>query len=82
MARRSIGLPLTIGITLCVVAAALLVGWQVLVVQDLGTVARGLTALQWTFIILGSVFFLLLITGLALLCAVMLASAFVALPRT
>ncbi len=69
MARRSIGLPLTIGITLCVVAAALLVGWQVLVVQDLGTVARGLTALQWAFIILGSVFFLLLITGLMLLCA-------------
>jgi signal transduction histidine kinase len=68
VARRSIGLPLTIGVTLCVVAAALLVGWQVLVVQDLGS-ARGLTALQWTFIILGSVFFLLLITGLVLLCA-------------
>lgn len=69
MARRSIGLPLTLGITLSVVAAALLVGWQILVVGDLGPVTRGLTGLHWTFIILGSVFFLLLIVGLILLCA-------------
>ena len=69
MARRSIGLPLTLGITLSVVAAALLVGWQILVVGDLGPVTRGLTGLHWTFIILGSVFFVLLIVGLILLCA-------------
>ena len=59
MARRSIGFPLTIGITLCVVALALGVGWQLLVVSDLlPAAARGLTAWHWAMVVLGSVFFL------------------------
>lgn len=69
MTRRSIGFPLTIGIVLCVLAVALAVGWQFLVVADLGSVARGLTAVHWALVIAGSVFFLLLIVGLVLLCA-------------
>jgi signal transduction histidine kinase len=66
--RRSIGLPLALGIVLAVVAGALAVGWQILVVGDLQPVARGLTTLHWLLIILGSVFFVLLIVGLLLLC--------------
>jgi signal transduction histidine kinase len=66
--RRSIGLPLALGITLAVVAGALAVGWQILVVGELRPVTRGLTTLHWLLIILGSVFFVLLIVGLLLLC--------------
>ncbi len=67
MNRRSIGFPLAVGITLMVLALVLAVGWQVLVVGDLGPVTRGLTAVHWTFLILGSAFFVLIIVGLLLL---------------
>jgi len=67
--RRSIGFPLTIGIVLTLLAVALAVGWQILVVADLRPVARGLTGIHWTLLILGAVFFGLLIVGLVLLCA-------------
>jgi|TARA_Y100000590_G_scaffold184240_2_gene209904 signal transduction histidine kinase len=66
--RRSVGYPLALGITLAVVAAALAVGWQLLVVFNLEPVKPGLTPLHWTLVILGSMFFLLLIVGLLLLC--------------
>ncbi|MDX1649143.1 MAG: HAMP domain-containing sensor histidine kinase [Myxococcota bacterium] len=68
MRRRSIGLPLALGITLVVIALALGVGWQLLVVGDLGPVGRGLRGIHWTLIILGSVFFVLIVVGLLLLC--------------
>ena len=68
MPRRSIGLPLALGITLIVIAALLGVGWQLIVVGDLGPVTAGLSRLHWLLIILGSVFFLLMIVGLLLLC--------------
>ena len=68
MRRRSVGYPLALGITLAVVAAALAVGWQLLVVFNLEPVKPGLTPLHWTLVILGSMFFLLLIVGLLLLC--------------
>ncbi len=68
MRRRSIGYPLALGITLAVVAAALAVGWQLLVVFNLEPVKPGLTPLHWTLVTLGSMFFLLLIVGLLLLC--------------
>lgn len=67
MNRRSIGLPLVVGITLMVLALLLAIGWQVLVVGDLGPVTRGLTAVHWTFLILGSAFFVLIIVGSLLL---------------
>jgi signal transduction histidine kinase len=68
VARRSIGLPLTLGIVLIGVAVALAVGWQILVVTDLRPVARGFTTAHWLLLILGSLFFGLLIFGLLLIC--------------
>jgi signal transduction histidine kinase len=69
VARRSIGFPLTIGIVLAVLAVTLAVGWQILVVGELGPVARELTPLHWIFLILGTLFFGLILVGLFLLCA-------------
>ena len=69
MPRRSIGFPLTVGIVLTLIAVSLAVGWQILVVADLQSVARGLTTVQWLLIGLGSLFFILIIVGLVLLCA-------------
>ena len=69
MPRRSIGFPLTVGIVLTLIAVSLAVGWQILVVADLGPVARGLTTVQWLLIGLGSLFFILIIVGLVGLCA-------------
>jgi signal transduction histidine kinase len=66
--RRSIGLPLALGITLSVIALLLGVGWQLIVVGDLGPVTAGLSRTHWLLIILGSVFFVLIIVGLLLLC--------------
>ncbi len=60
---------MTLGIVLSVLALGLAVGWQILVVGDLPQVTRGLTTLHWTLIVLGSIFFLLLLLGLVLLCA-------------
>jgi len=67
--RRSIGFPLTIAVVLSLLALALGVGWQFLVVSDLAPVARGLTGVHWLLLISGAVFFLLIIVGLVLLCA-------------
>ena len=69
MTRRSIGFPLTLGIVLTLIAVSLAVGWQILVVADLEPVTRGLTTVQWLLIGLGSLFFILIIVGLVLLCA-------------
>ena len=69
MTRRSIGFPLALGIGLSLLAASLAVGWQVLLVGDLRPVTEGFTTLHWVLIVLGSVFFVLLIVGLVALCA-------------
>ena len=67
--RRSIGFPLTLGIVLTILVLGLAVGWQFLVVSDVRPVAAGLTTLDWTLVVLGIVFFLLVIVGLVWLCA-------------
>jgi signal transduction histidine kinase len=70
--RRSIGLPLTIGIVLVVLALVLAVGWNVLVVRGIGDVrqvAERLSNTHWVLLTLGTLFYALLIAGLALLCA-------------
>jgi signal transduction histidine kinase len=67
--RRSIGFPLALGIVLTLLALALAVGWQILVVSDARPAARGLSTLDWVLLVLGAVFFLLLIVGLLWLCA-------------
>jgi len=66
--RRSIGFRVTVGVTLTLLAASLAVGWQLLVVGDLRPVAQGLSTVHWLLLILGTLFFLLLIVGLVLLC--------------
>jgi signal transduction histidine kinase len=70
--RRSIGLPLTIGIVLVLLALALAVGWNVLVVRGIGEVrqvAERLSNTHWVLLSLGTLLYALLIAGLALLCA-------------
>ena len=69
MKRRSIGFPLALAVVLSVIALGLGVGWQILVVGELEPMTRGLTPLRWVLIVLGSVFFVLIIVGLVLLCA-------------
>jgi two-component system, OmpR family, sensor histidine kinase SenX3 len=65
--RRSIGLALALGITLCVIAVGLGVGWQLLVVA-IRPVTRGLSSAEWALIVLGSLLSLLILVGLVLLC--------------
>lgn len=70
--RRSIGLPLTIGIVLVVLALALAIGWNVLVVRGVGDVrqvAERLSNTHWILLSLGTLLYALLIAGLTLLCA-------------
>ena len=69
MRRRSIGFPLTIGIVATIQAVTLAVGWQIVVVSDLRPMARGLTTLHWTLLILGTLCFAVVVVGLGLLCA-------------
>ncbi len=68
MQRRSIGYPLALGISLMVIALALGIGWQVLVVGSWRPAASGLTAAHWIAIVLGSIFAIVMIAGLVLLC--------------
>jgi two-component system, OmpR family, sensor histidine kinase SenX3 len=69
--RRSIILPLTIGIVLVLLALTLAVGWNVLVVRGVGVaqVAARLSGTHWVLLTLGTLFYALLIAGLTLLCA-------------
>ncbi len=69
LVRRSIGFRVTIGVLLTLLAATLAVGWQFLVVGDPLPVAREFSTVHWLFLILGALFFLLLIVGLVLLCS-------------
>ncbi len=68
MPRRSIGFPLTLGVVLLVLVLALAVGWQVLVWNESDPLQRGLTDIDWVLLVLGAVFFLLLVVGLVWLC--------------
>jgi signal transduction histidine kinase len=68
MPRRSIGYPLALGITLMVLALALGIAWQVIIVGGWRPAETGLTAAHWIAIVLGSLFALAMIAGLLLLC--------------
>jgi len=59
--RRSIGLPLALGIVLVILLLALAVGWQILVVAN---PRPGLSSLDWALLILGTLFFALVLAGL------------------
>ena len=67
--RGSIRLPLTLGIVLCLVAVTLAVAWNVVVAKGVGAVAERLSTVHWLLLVLGSLFFALLLAGLVLLCA-------------
>ncbi len=69
MQRRSIGFPLTLGIVLGLLVLALAVGWQILVVADARPVAAGLSKLDWVLLVLGTLFFVLVMIGLVWLSA-------------
>ena len=69
MARRSIGVPVTVGIVLLVLVLALAVGWQVLVWTDLDPDPGELPTLDWVLLVLGTIFFAVVMVGLVWLCA-------------
>jgi signal transduction histidine kinase len=62
--RRSIGVPLSIGIVSMVLVLALSVGWQILVWRDAPTPSQALTSLDLVLLVLGTLFFLLVFGGL------------------
>jgi len=62
--RRSIGYPLALASLLTVLLLALAVGWQILVVGDPRPVAAGLSTMDWVFLILGTLFFVVVLAGL------------------
>jgi len=67
LARRSIGTPLTIGIVAMLLLSLLAAGWQVLVWS--GVPLSGSNVLDWVLLVLGTLFFLLVMIGLVWLCA-------------
>lgn len=62
--RRSIGVPLSIGIVSMVLVLALSVGWQILVWRDATKPSEALTPLDLVLFVLGTLFFLLVFFGL------------------
>jgi len=66
--RRSIGMPLTVGIVLMVLLLALAIGWQVLVWSDARPLPDARPTLDWLLLILGTIFFALVMAGLVWLC--------------
>jgi signal transduction histidine kinase len=65
--RRSIGLPLALGIVLAILVLALAVGWQILVVAN--PRPEGLRTVDWVLLVLGTLFFVLVLAGLVWLSA-------------
>jgi signal transduction histidine kinase len=62
--RRSIGLPLALGIVLTILVVTLAVGWQIIVVGNPRPVTDGLRPVDWVFLVLGTLFFALVLAGL------------------
>ena len=62
--RRSIGVPLAIGIVSMVLVLALSVGWQILVWRDATQLSDALTPLDLVLFVLGTLFFLMVFGGL------------------
>ena len=75
MLRRSIGFPLTLGSVLILLVIALAVGWLVLLMSDVGAsrLNPGLTTLDWVLLILGTATCGVILIGLLMLGASVLA---------
>ena len=67
--RRSVGIPLALGIGLAILVLALAVGWQILVLDDPRPLTEGLSTYSWLMLILGTLFFALVLAGLVALSA-------------
>jgi signal transduction histidine kinase len=67
--RRSVGIPLALGIGLAILVLLLAVGWQILVLDDPRPLTQGLSTRDWLMLILGTVFFALVLAGLVALSA-------------
>jgi len=68
LSRRSILPRLTVGIVLMLLLLALAVGWQVMLWSGIDPVGPGFETRDWAFLIFGTIFFLLVMIGLAGLC--------------
>jgi signal transduction histidine kinase len=66
-ARRAISVPITLTSVLVAVTIALTVGWQILVVREFRALMEGFTLVHWGLVIVGSGFFVLIITAAILL---------------
>jgi signal transduction histidine kinase len=67
--RRSIGIPLALGIALAILVLLLAVGWQILVLDDPRPLTVGLSTRDWVMLVLGTLFFVLVLAGLVALSA-------------
>ncbi len=67
--RRSVGIPLALGIGLAILVVTLAVGWQILVLDDPESLTQGLSTRDWMMLVLGTVFFALVLAGLVALSA-------------
>src|SRR5262249_40090505 len=65
--RRSVGIPLALGIRPAILLLLLAVGWQILVLDDPRPITQGLSTRDWLMLILGTVFFALVLAGLVAL---------------
>ena len=63
MAPRRVSLPIGLTVALVTLAVALTAGWQVLVAREFAAWAEGFTAVHWLLVILGSTFFVTIISS-------------------
>ena len=71
MDRRRVSVPITLTVGLVTITIALTAGWQILVAREFEAFAEGFTSIHWLLVILGSLFFVTIIT-VAILQAVWL----------
>ena len=65
-AAPRVSIPITLTVAIVVITVVLTIGWQILVVREFEAFAEGFTAVHWSVLILGSIFFTLIITVLIL----------------
>ena len=63
MQTPRISLPITLSVVVVAITIALTVGWQILVVRESGALLEGFRAVHWALVIVGSVFFAVIITA-------------------
>jgi len=66
MRAARVSIPIALTAAIVAITIALTVGWQILVAREFEAFAAGFTAIHWVLIVLGSLFFALIITVLIL----------------